>query len=110
MKCVRLLSDMPVCCRSPFQCSGSHVRVLTARPGDLVAPGSWAKLPVRVPDGRCRVHALARSAEIWPELEAYPLPHALVTGRAAAIVWPPWRVGLLPRQSGGDRLLQGGHA
>ena len=41
-------------------------------------------------------------------LDTAPVPQALCTGRACAVIWPPWRVRWLPRQPVHEHMLSRG--
>ena len=90
------LSDPAATCRDPYASNGYLLRRLAALPGDLLptaAPG-----PMRfVRSGQCSVARSHGHDHPSAPFIGKAIPAALVTGRAVAIVWPPWRAKLLPR-------------
>jgi hypothetical protein len=83
---------------------GYHLRRVTGIAGDLVPPIRGDRPSARIPGGCLRVHADSQEALVG--LDAYPVPRALIIGKAVAVLWPPWRVGWLHRQEDNKRLLE----
>jgi hypothetical protein len=85
------------------------MRRLTCYEGDWL-PGHGRCLPQKIPPGRCCVHAdaLAVDSSLDDPQEGYMLPIAMVTGRARAVVWPPWRMQRLKAQQTCGKLLATG--
>ena len=86
--------------RAPDAPPVTLVKRVAAVEGDIVRSPKTGK-HITIPRGHCWIEGDNAACSRDSSSEYGPVPTALITGRVAAVVWPPWRAGPVggePRQ------------
>lgn len=78
--------------RAPDAPPVTLVKRVAALEGDVVRSPSSGRL-ITIPRGHCWIEGDNAACSRDSRSEYGPVPAALITGRVAAVVWPPWRLG-----------------